>query len=188
LSGSSGIKDIMNRIFIDMDGVIVDFDGYAQKLGQPADEIPQLPGVYLRMEPMPDAIEAVRSLIGMGFEVWAATKPPTGLASAYSDKATWIFNHLPELKRRLILTHDKGLLGDGEDFLIDERPHKANCRKFAGALIVFREGNRWPEILEHFRTLERFRKYSFNIKEAVCADCVKHVGAWPDHIDHAEPA
>ena len=28
----------MNRIFIDMDGVIVDFDGYARKLNQTGDE------------------------------------------------------------------------------------------------------------------------------------------------------
>jgi hypothetical protein len=141
----------MNRIFIDMDGVIVDFDGYARNLDQSGDETKRQLGAYLRMEPMPGAIEAVRSLIAMGFEVWAASKPPTGVAHAYADKAAWIFRHLPELRCNLILTHDKGLLGDGGDYLIDDRPDKANCEKFVGTLIVFREGNRWPEILEHFR-------------------------------------
>jgi 5'(3')-deoxyribonucleotidase len=141
----------VNRIFIDMDGVIVDFDGYALKLNLTADEIKKRPGAYLSMEPMPGAIEAVRMLIGMGFEVWAATKPPTGVALAYSEKAAWIFEHFPELRSRLIITHDKGLLGDGGDYLIDDRPHQANCDRFVGTLIVFREGNRWPEILDQFR-------------------------------------
>jgi 5'(3')-deoxyribonucleotidase len=103
------------------------------------------------MEPMPGAIEAVRCLIDMGFDVWAATKPPTGIAPAYSDKAAWIFKYLPELTPRVIITHDKGLLGDNGDFLIDDRPHKANCDRFPGTLIVFREGNRWPEILDRFK-------------------------------------
>jgi 5'(3')-deoxyribonucleotidase len=92
----------------------------------------------------------------MGYEVWAATKPPTGVAFAYADKAQWIFDHLPELKRRIILTHDKGLLGDEGDFLIDDRPHKANCEKFRGVLIAFGEGMRWPEILEWFRRAALF--------------------------------
>ena len=75
------------------------------------------------MPPIDGAIEAVRSVIGMGYEVWVATKPPTGVHYAYSDKAAWIFKHLPELKRRLIITHDKGLLGDAGDYLCDDRPH-----------------------------------------------------------------
>jgi 5'(3')-deoxyribonucleotidase len=143
----------MNRIFIDMDGVIVDFYGYARKLDQPPDEIVKRPGAYLSMEPMPGAIDAVRALMAMGFEVWAATKPPTGIALAYYEKAAWVFEYLPELKRNLVITHDKGLLGDSGDYLIDDRPHKANCDKFTGTLIVFREGNRWPEILEYFKSI-----------------------------------
>lgn len=141
----------MNRIFIDMDGVIVDFDSYAGRLNAPGDQVKKMPGAYLEMEPMPGALNAVRSLIGMGYECWAATKPPTGISWAYGDKAEWIFRNLPELKRKLIITHDKGLLGDLGDFLIDDRPHKANCVKFQGHLIHFREQCQWPEILMFFR-------------------------------------
>lgn len=141
----------MNRVFVDMDGVIVDFDEYKTALGISGDEIKRMPGAYLAMKPIPGAIEAVRSLIGMGYEVWAATKPPTGVAFAYADKAQWIFNYLPELKRKLILTHDKGLLGDAGDILIDDRPHKANCEKFPGTLIIYRHEFQWPDILNYFR-------------------------------------
>lgn len=139
------------RVFVDMDGVIVDFDGFKAASGLSGDEIKQLPGAYLEMRPMPGAIEAVRSLIGMGYEVWIATKPPTGVPHAYADKAAWVMQYLPELKRRIILTHDKGLLGTAEDFLIDDRPHKANCERFAGTLIRFRRGVGWPEVLARLR-------------------------------------
>lgn len=141
----------MNRIFIDMDGVIVDFQAYVVATGLTPDEIKRTDGAYLAMPQMAGALAGVRSLIGMGFEVWIATKPPTGVAYAYRDKAAWILNYLPELKRRIIITHDKGLLGDAGDYLIDDWPHKANCEKFAGMLIPFRDGMTWSGVLAHFR-------------------------------------
>ena len=141
----------MNRVFVDMDGVIVDFDAYKTAKGMTGDEVKKHPGAYLEMPPIAGAIEAVRSVIGMGFEVWIATKPPTGIHYAYSDKAAWVFNHLPELKRRIIITHDKGLLGGAGDYLCDDRPHKANCEKFAGTLLRFVDGFHWPQALEHLR-------------------------------------
>jgi len=141
----------MNRVFIDMDGVIVDFDSYKQQCNLTGDQVKCQPGAYLAMKPYPDALPAVKSVIGMGFEVWIATKPPTGVAFAYSDKAAWILEHIPELKRRIIITHDKGLLGDSGDFLVDDRPHKANCEKFQGRLIPFTNGTVWKDVLATLR-------------------------------------
>lgn len=126
-----------NRVFVDLDGVVVDFDRYMRETGLTSGEVKTMPGAYLSMPPIPGAIEAVRSLIGMGYEVWIATKPPTGIPYAYADKAAWVMEHLPELSRRIIITHDKGLLGDARDILIDDRPHKANCTSFKGRLIHF---------------------------------------------------
>lgn len=145
----------MNRVFVDMDGVIVDFDAYKNAHGLTGDEVKRRPGAYLEMPAIPGALEAVRSVIGMGFEVWIATKPPTGVPYAYSDKAAWVLRELPELKRRIIVTHDKGLLGDAGDYLCDDRPHKANCERFAGTLLRFVDGYHWPQALEHFRGLKR---------------------------------
>lgn len=137
----------MNRVFIDMDGVIVDFEAYMQTTGMNSHEVKHAPGSYLNMQPIPGALDAVRSVIDMGFEVWIATKPPTGVAHAYSDKVLWILQHLPELKRNVIITHDKGLLGDSDDFLCDDRPHKANCERFQGTLLRFVDGFHWNEAL-----------------------------------------
>lgn len=147
----------MNRVFVDMDGVIVDFDAHMNATGLSGDELKRIDGAYLAMPPIVGAIEAVRSLIGMGYEVWIATKPPTGVAYAYRDKAQWILDHLPELKRRIIVTHDKGLLGDEGDFLCDDRPHKANCEQFKGTLLRFVNGYHWPQALEYFRGLNHDR-------------------------------
>jgi len=147
----------MNRIFVDMDGVIVDFESAMKEANLRGDELKKMKGAYLNMRPIEGAISAVRSLIGMGFEVWIATKPPTGVPHAYSDKAEWIMNHLPELKRRIIITHDKGLLGDADDFLCDDRPHKANCEKFQGILIPFVDGYHWPDALDYFRFAKTMR-------------------------------
>jgi 5'(3')-deoxyribonucleotidase len=141
----------MNRVFIDMDGVIVDFEGYMKSLQLTGDEVKRMPGAYLKMPPIDGAINAVRSVIGMGYEVWIATKPPTGIAYAYADKAAWIMEHLPELKRRIIITHDKSLLGDDGDWLCDDRPHKANCEQFEGTLLRFVDGFHWEEALDVLR-------------------------------------
>jgi 5'(3')-deoxyribonucleotidase len=149
----------VTRIFVDMDGVLADFEGLLRELNTTGDRLKERPGAYASLKPIPGAIEAVRSLIGMGFEVWIASKPATGLPDTYSDKVRWILQYLPELKRRIILTHDKGLLGCERDYLIDDRPHKANCTAFRGMLIHFRCDQSWPQILDYFvnrMRLERF--------------------------------
>lgn len=160
------------RAFVDMDGVIVNFDGYLQMRrdaaaasGQPfggSDQLKREDGAYAEMMPTPGGLEGVRSLIGMGFDVWIATKPPTGVAFAYRDKAQWIFNWLPELKRKLIITHDKGMLGDALDVLIDDRPWRANCYDFQGTLIAHTE---WQH------TLDRCRQRIEGVNTV--ADCVR---------------
>lgn len=136
----------MHRVLIDMDGPTVDFDGYMLERGLSADEVKRQPGGYLGMSPTPGAIEAIRGIIRMEYDVWLATKPPTGVAGAYAEKAQWVFDHLPELARRIIITHDKGMLGDRGDILIDDRIHKANCQAFAGTVLHYRAGLEWPEI------------------------------------------
>jgi 5'(3')-deoxyribonucleotidase len=88
----------------------------------------------------------------MGYDVWIATKPPTGVSGAYSDKAEWVFKHLPELTKKIIITHDKGLLGNSRDFLIDDRPHKANCHEFEGTLLHFGNNLTWPEVINILKT------------------------------------
>ncbi len=140
----------MNRVFVDMDGVLVDFEGYMAEYNLSAYETKHRAGAYLSMKPIEGAIDAVRKLPTLGFDVWIATKPPTGVPQAYSEKAEWIFNNIPELSHKLIITHDKGLLGDANDFLCDDRPHKANCESFMGTVVHFTESYHWDDALAFF--------------------------------------
>lgn len=140
----------MRRIFVDLDGPVVDFDGLRMELGLSGAELKVLPGAYARMRPVPGALEALRTLLDRGYEVFLATKAPSGIAHAYADKAQWVFQHAPEFTDRLIITQDKGLLGDAGDFLIDDRPHAANCAGFPGTLLLYRSPLTWEDILSYF--------------------------------------
>lgn len=137
----------MDRVFLDMDGVIVDFDGYMTENNLTADEVKKQKGAYLKMHCFPGALEGIKKLTELGYDIFLATKPPTGIAHAYSDKAEWVFQNIPDLKRKLIITNDKGLLGDEYDFLVDDRPDKANCKYFSGKLIVVVGKPNWDDII-----------------------------------------
>lgn len=156
----------MNRVFVDMDGVIANFADFRNRSGLHSDEVKKLPGTYLKLDPFPEGITAVKLLLSTGYDVFIATKPPTGIAFAYADKAEWIFRHLPELKRKLIITSDKGLLGDEGDFLIDDRPGKANCDQFKGTFIPFINGITWAEVINIIESKS-------NLKEAPDAEATR---------------
>lgn len=148
------------RVFIDMDGVIVDFDGYAKSEGITPRQIKEEGWRFLLMQPLQvggrfaTAVDVVKAMVAADVhDIWIATKPPTGSSDAVAAKVTWVNHHLPELKRKLIITPDKGLLGDRFDYLIDDRPHKGNCEAFKGTLIKFpaegypQPGAYWYQVL-----------------------------------------
>lgn len=151
----------MNRIFVDLDGVLVNFGKYKEDHNLTSEEVKETPGAYFNMEPIPGAIEAVRSLAAKGFDIWIATKPPTGVAFAYADKVRWVLKHMPELARKIIITHDKGMLGDVGDYLCDDRPHKANASMFPGTFLRFVDGFHWPQALEFFKDRPLYTEKDF---------------------------
>lgn len=142
----------MNRIFVDMDGVLVDYLGYCETMGMTPDEVNVAPNSFYHMSPIPGAIDSVRELIALGFDVFIASMPPYEAPHAYMDKAKFITEWLPELKKKIILTQDKGLLGDYSDFIIDDRPNHCNIKNFRGILVQYVHGGfEWPEIMAYFR-------------------------------------
>jgi 5'(3')-deoxyribonucleotidase len=134
------------RIYVDMDGVIADFE--ANLKGRNPKSVKLKPGTYIRLDPIEGAIEAVRKLIAAGHNVWIATKTPTHNLLADSEKKHWINEYIPELLDKTIITPDKGCLRG--DVLIDDRPHKANCESFEGTFIHFgsEEFPTWNEVLQ----------------------------------------
>lgn len=142
----SGAKRSL-RIYVDMDGVMADFE--ANLKGRNPKSVKLMPGTYIRLDPIQGALEAVRTLIASGHDVWIATKTPTHNLLADSEKKHWINEYIPELLDKTIITPDKGCLRG--DVLIDDRPHKANCESFEGTFIHFgsEEFPTWDEVLKH---------------------------------------
>lgn len=129
------------NLFLDADGVIVDFEEGARRAGLKPEFFKLQPGAYLYLPVMPDATDVLNLFKEFEDEfplkVWIATKPPTHAPYAYSEKVMWFANHFPWLAERIIVTHDKSLLGCADDILVDDRPHKANALDFRGSLVVF---------------------------------------------------
>lgn len=127
-----------------MDGVLADFDLYMKEHNITPEEVKAKDGAYFDMKPIIGAIDGIIELKSIGLDVWIATKPPTGMAHAYRDKALWIYKHFPTLTEKIIMTPNKGLLGDDGDILIDDRIHRANCNDFLGLVVKFVD---WKSVL-----------------------------------------
>ena len=109
------------RIFIDMDGVIANFEKAAEDMalekGVPKLSRPDLFVNYRNLDVIDGAIEAVAKL-NADHDVFIASTPPWTRPEVWGHKREWIGEHFPYLKRKIILTHRKDLLIG--DILIDD--------------------------------------------------------------------
>jgi|TARA_B100000497_G_C7601228_1_gene361241 5'-nucleotidase len=136
------------RIFIDMDGVLADFQKAADLIPDSASDYdkkhPDEVLDFSTFEVIPGAKEAVDKLIDMGHDLFIASTPPWNNKAAWGQKGAWIEEHFPALKRKVFLTHRKDLL-DG-DILIDDTTYRGQL-DFKGTFIQFgKNGNYWPTI------------------------------------------
>lgn len=94
----------------------------------------EIPGLFGKMDPMPGAIEAVRTL-AEEYDVFILSTEPWRNPSAWSDKVTWVTKYLDDVfHKRMIITHRKDLV-EG-DYLIDDRG-KNGISEFKGGWIQF---------------------------------------------------
>lgn len=143
----------MKTLFIDMDGVIVDFMKSVKnhpEYEKYKNEIDALPDVFLNAFPMEFAIDSVVKLLDCGmYEIYIASTAPWENIDSLSHKRIWIERYFGErLKKRLILTHRKDfLIGD---YLIDDRL-KNGAGEFKGELIHFGTDKfpDWNSVLEY---------------------------------------
>jgi hypothetical protein len=170
------VKRKRPKIFVDMDGVWADFEKAQVASGLPTDEYKLRLGAYRHLEEIECASDGIDFLLSLPVDVFIATKIPTDAPNAATEKLLWIQERKPQLLERAIITPHKGLLGTTGDFLIDDRPHKANCREFEGTLMTFGpEGTyrNWDSICAYF--------YAWSmIPESSWEDCLRESAAGTD--------
>ena len=141
-------------IYVDMDGVIADFDRAMTELDMEPKDFKMKRGVYQTLPVAPGAKEGIQALLDMGFELHIATKIPDANPYAATEKLLWLREHFPELSVNVTITPNKGQLGNADDYLIDDRIHKAKVADFQGEVIHFGpEGKyeNWKHVVDYIR-------------------------------------
>lgn len=111
------------RVYVDMDGVLVDYDtGHdLALLANPGIKYPQSQyGFFTGLKPMPDALRGIKA-VAKHYDTWILTRPSMMNPLCYLEKRIWVENHLGmEWVKRLIISPSKDLyIGD---YLIDDSP------------------------------------------------------------------
>ena len=147
----------MKIIYIDLDGVIADFDKGKKEhplgnitpyIGRPD----KLPGLYENLDPIEQSIESVNNLLyDFRYDVYFLSTASWDNPEAWTHKRLWIAKYFDEklIKKRLILCHHKQLLLG--DYLIDDRPFNG-ASEFRGKWIHFgsQEFPNWKSVLNYF--------------------------------------
>ena len=143
------------RIFLDMDGVLADFDRAVRELPEDifneyAHKHDEIPGFFKTFKSIPGSENAVWTL-NEHFDLFILSTPSWGNASSLGDKIEWIKNLYggeqgSPFYKKVVLTHRKDLLIG--DYLVDDRPVNG-AKYFTGEFIHFgSEGfETWNEVL-----------------------------------------
>lgn len=143
-------------LYIDMDGVIVDFTSAFPKIDADVlekykDDRDEIDGIFSKMDPMQGAIKAVEFL-SQHFDTYILSTASWDNPSAWIDKLKWVKKYLPVVAhKRLILSHNKNL--NKGDYLIDDRPNNG-AAEFDGEHILFGKGlyPDWDSVVNYLKT------------------------------------
>lgn len=149
-------------LYIDMDGVICQFNKAIKQLSPTTDtsifseevnEICRLnPNIFHTLEPLEDAIESVKELCEH-FEVYFLSCPMWHVPLSFIGKRLWVEEHLGKIaENRLILTHRKDLVIG--DYLVDDMI-RHGVAEFKGEHIHFgtEKFPDWKTTLTYLKTI-----------------------------------
>jgi 5'(3')-deoxyribonucleotidase len=128
-------------IYIDLDGVIADFDkarwehplcNQTPFKGRPD----RIPNIYRDLEPIEGALDAVNKLLdNERLDIYILSTAPWDNPDAWTHKRLWVEKYFgKKIRKRLILCHHKHLLIG--DYLIDDRRFNG-ASEFTGQWIHF---------------------------------------------------
>lgn len=138
-------------LYLDMDGVLCDFDLRHEELlkrGVSKQDAFDHPEAYLDLRPIPDAIPSYHEL-EKHYEVYILSTASWDNLSSWREKRVWVEDYLGDAaKKKLILSHNKGLLKG--DVLVDDRIANG-VADFEGEHIHFGSAQfpNWKVTLEH---------------------------------------
>lgn len=134
-------------VFLDMDGVLADFDGSVSVHIQDPPEM-FISGFFRNLKVLPGAKEGVQALLNHPkLKVYIGTKHTTKTDYSPSEKVGWVREHFPELLKRMCIVTDKNLLKG--DYLIDD---DTRWKTFDGEFIHFdknRPEEEWKRVVDH---------------------------------------
>lgn len=137
-------------ILVDQDGPLADFEGgflrnwqklfpkeffipleernifymreqYPSHLKEKVDSIYSSPGFFRNLEPTKGSIEAIKTLVALGYDVRICTSPLSRYENCVLEKFEWVEKHFGRaFTKRIILTKDKTMVRG--DLLIDDKP------------------------------------------------------------------
>lgn len=148
------------RVFIDLDGVVADFDR-ARKNHPLRDKkefkgrADKIPNIYADLAPIKGAIDSINFLFNHPkFDCYFLSSAPWDNPEAWTHKRLWVSKHFAEkyIRKRLILSHQKHFLNG--DVLIDDRIANGSD-KFEGLLILFGSDKfpDWEAVINHLETI-----------------------------------
>lgn len=183
-------------IYVDLDGVVADLGKEMDKhipdwrttpdddkKDKQVNEMCQNnPGIFLHLEPIIGAVDAVKELFRY-FEVYFLSTPMWTLPRSYSDKRLWVEKYWGEdAKKRLILSHRKDLnIGD---YLIDDRTHNG-AGEFVGEHIHFgtEKYPDWVSVLAYLENKHPFMVSENKVKVKI-SSCKTCGGTFRNKISH----
>ncbi|GAA6136499.1 hypothetical protein NBRC116583_02460 [Arenicella sp. 4NH20-0111] len=144
----------MKIVYIDMDDTLCDFKkSYKQSLI----ERPEIAwphsreGFFVELEPLPQALEAVNSLIKSSkYDAYILTSPSVRNPRSYIEKRLWIEKHFGlTFCKKLIISPNKAL--NTGHYLIDDNIEGKGQEHFQGELIQYGSGAfpNWGSIIRY---------------------------------------
>ena len=150
----------MRTIFIDMDGVVADFDTFVSALldrpigwGATQDltdeewvKLASVDRLYYQLPMMPDATKLVAYMKSLNtrfyIEFLTAIPRRTTIPTAQADKQAWIDKYFPGMKMNIgPYSHDKQKWCPPGDILIDDRPSNIEQWTAAGGIAIYHTGD-----------------------------------------------